>query len=60
MQVEEKHPRIIATRVPPALALELEKAAERELLSVFSYVRRLILLAVNGDRRAAPCLGAAP
>jgi len=45
----------VATKVPPALALEIEKAAAQELLSVSSYVRRVLLQAVKAqmDRAAA-------
>jgi hypothetical protein len=51
--MEETTSKIVATRVPSALVIELEKAADRELLSVSAYVRRLILQAVNADRRVA-------
>lgn len=44
---ERKH-RIITSRVPPALADEVERAAKKELLTVSSYVRRRLLNAVTG------------
>jgi hypothetical protein len=40
MQEEQK---IIVNRVPATLADEVARAAQRELLSVSSYVRRLLL-----------------
>jgi hypothetical protein len=43
----------VVTRVSPALAAELEAAAERELLPVATYLRRLIAQAVSADRRVA-------
>jgi hypothetical protein len=53
MEAETTVNKIIACRVPTTLAAELEKAAEKELLSVSCYVRRLILNAVSADRRVA-------
>jgi hypothetical protein len=46
--------KIVSTRVPSSLALEIEKAAAQELLTVSSFVRRLLLLAIKaGQNRAA-------
>lgn len=45
--------KIITTSVPPALASDVERAAREELLSVSSYVRRLLLTATRGNGRAA-------
>ena len=39
----------IVTRVPPALADEIEKRAQKELMPVAAYVRRLLLLATTND-----------
>ena len=39
----------IITRVNPSLAEQIEKAAEKEALSVASYVRRLLKLAVTTE-----------
>ena len=45
----------VATRVPADLAAQIEQAAAKELMSVSTFVRRLILLAIRAeqDRRAA-------
>jgi hypothetical protein len=55
MQKEQEQQKTIVTRVPPTLATEVEKAAAKELLSVSSFVRRLLLIAVSaeGHKRAA-------
>jgi hypothetical protein len=45
-------PKLVATRLPPDLAREVEAAAARELLSVASYCRRAILQAVSTRERA--------
>jgi hypothetical protein len=41
-------PKLVATRLPPDLAREVEAAAAKELLSVASYCRRAIADAVRG------------
>ena len=44
----------IITRVTPSLAMEIEKAAEAEALSVAAYVRRLLKLTLTeGQPRVA-------
>jgi hypothetical protein len=51
-------PKLVATRLPPDLAREVEAAAARELLSVSSYCRRAIADAVRGRssrRRRTTC-----
>ena len=45
--------RIIAARVPFELAIEVEKAAANEMLSVSCFVRRTLASAVRGQPRAA-------
>ena len=41
--------KIIVTRVPPALADEIERRAKSELMPVAAYVRRLLLLVTTAD-----------
>ena len=53
MEQEKENLKIIATRVPPALAQDIEKAAERELLSVAAFVRRLLFVATRSEPRVA-------
>ncbi len=40
----------VACRVPATLATEIEKAAAQELMSVSTYVRRLLLLAIRNEQ----------
>jgi hypothetical protein len=47
MQTEEDRQKIIATRVSTTLAIEVEKKAAEEMLSVSCYVRRLLAAAVR-------------
>ena len=46
MQEEQK---IIVTRVPATLADEVARAEQSELLSVSSYVRRVLLACITGS-----------
>ena len=53
MERPEKRQKTIITRIPSELASEVEQAAAKELLSVASYVRRVLLYAVTTGRAAA-------
>ena len=50
--MQDKRHKTIITRVPPSLAEEIEKRAQRELMPVAAYVRRLLLLATTNDASA--------
>jgi hypothetical protein len=53
---DNKRQKTLITRVPPSLAEEIEKRAQRELMPVAAYVRRLLLKATSneaGPRAAA-------
>lgn len=52
-QTHERNDRVIATRVSPALAAQVEAAAAKELLPISIFIRRLLHLHINGDGRAA-------
>ena len=45
-------PKLVATRLPPDLAREVEAAADRELISVAAFARRAILAAVRTQKAA--------
>jgi hypothetical protein len=45
-------PKLVATRLPPDLAREVEEAAAEELLSVSSFCRRAIAAAVRTQKAA--------
>jgi hypothetical protein len=47
--MQEARQKIIVTRVPPALADEIERRAKSELMPVAAYVRRLLLLVTTAD-----------
>ena len=47
--MQETRQRTIITRVPPALADEIERRAKSELMPVAAYVRRLLLLVTTAD-----------
>ena len=51
---EQRHDKIVAVRLPMSLALDVESAAGRELLSVSAYVRRLLHLAVQAEQAGMP------
>ena len=51
MQTEEERQKIIATRVSTTLAVEIEKKAAEELLTVSCYVRRLLAAAIREQQR---------
>ena len=49
----EKDLKVVVTRVPPSLAIQLEKVAQQEMLPVSAFVRRLILKAMQSESRVA-------
>jgi hypothetical protein len=47
---EQRHGKIVAVRLPMSLALDIESAAQAELLSTSAYIRRLLYLSVLAEQ----------